>query len=307
MDGSLISIGFNPIAKIINLYAYDLYAYRFQFEEYDMRMIWLAASMLLGTLATSIAADQRPPLPPAQCAQHVPYGAPEIKKPDAVLICRQGYELYHDNAAKIPAWVAWNITPEHVNGCIARSNAFAADQSLPAGKGSTPDDYVGTGYDKGHLANDAHQSWDDTVEHESFIMSNMSPQLPGLNRGIWKLLETATGSWVVMRKHTLIVYAGNIYDVAKDKKIGPGRITVPHQLWKIVIDKNTGEVLAFLFPQAEDQGNDLTTVQVTVADIEKASGIVFHLPPAASKTTKLPLWSVDYKSLTDAKHDACSR
>lgn len=269
-----------------------------------MRIIWLAASMLLGTLATSIAADQRPPLPAAQCAQHVPYGAPEITKPDATLICRQGYELYHDNVAKIPAWVAWSITPEHVNGCVARSNAFATDQSLQ-GKGSTPADYVGSGYDQGHLANDAHQSWDVTVEHESFLMSNMSPQLPGLNRGIWKLLETSTGAWVFSRQHTLIVYAGNIYDVDRDKKIGSSKVTVPHQLWKIVIDKNTNEVLAFLFPQAEDQGNDLTKVQVTVADVEKAAGIVIHLPAGASKTAKPALWPVDFKAVAADKKAVC--
>jgi endonuclease G, mitochondrial len=267
-----------------------------------MRKLLLAAALMLLPFA-AVAADQRPPLPPAQCAQHVPYGAPEITKPDAVLICRQGYELYHDNSAKIPAWVAWNVTPEHVNGCVARTNAFATDASLPAGKGATPKDYAGSGYDQGHLANDAHQSWDDTVERESFLMSNMSPQLPGLNRGIWKLLETSTGAWVFSRKHTLIVYAGNIYD-ANDKKIGAG-VTVPHQLWKIVIDKDTNEVLAFLFPQAENQGNDLTKVQVTVADVEKASGIVFHLPAGASKTAKPALWPVDFKAVADAKKAAC--
>ena len=304
MDGIVISIGFKPITRIINLYAYKSYAYRFQFEEYDMRMIGLAASMLLGTLTTSIAADQRAPLPPAQCAQHVPYGAPELAKSDATLICRQGYELYHDNVAKIPSWVAWSITPEHVNGCVARSNAFATDQSLPKGKGSTPADYAGSGYDQGHLANDAHQSWEVTVEHESFLMSNMSPQLPGLNRGIWKLLETSTGAWVFSRQHTLVVYAGNIYSAA-DKTIGPSKVVVPHQLWKIVIDKNTNEVLAFLFPQAENQGNDLTKVQVTVADVEKASGIVFHLPPGASKTAKPALWPADFKSVEDNKKTVC--
>ena len=269
-----------------------------------MKNIVLAALFLIGSLASTVAADQRPSLPPAQCAQHVPYGAPEVTRPDAALICRQGYELYHDNVAKIPVWVAWNITPEHVNGCVVRSNAFATDQSLPKGKGSTPADYVGSGYDQGHLANDVHQSWDDTVERESFIMSNMSPQLPGLNRGIWKLLETATGSWAFSRQHTLIVYAGNIYS-PDDKKIGPGKVTVPHQLWKIVIDKNTNEVLAFLFQQTESQGNSLAQVQVTVDDIEKASGIVFHLPPGASKTAKTPIWPMDFKKLAQGKKAAC--
>lgn len=266
--------------------------------------LFLTLIGLLVASAVSYAADQRPPLPAAQCAQHVPYGQPQVTKPDAALICRTGYFLYHDNAAKIPVWVAWNITPEHVNGCVARTDAFATDQSLPAGKSATPADYAGSGYDKGHLANDAHQSWDLAVEKESFLMTNMSPQLPGLNRGIWKLLETASGAWVFSRKHTLIVYAGNIYDVTKDKKIGNG-VDVPQALYKIVIDKDTNEVLAFLFPHKENQGNDLSVVQVTVADIEKASGVVFPLPPGASKTTKSALWPVDFKAVADNKKAVC--
>jgi endonuclease G, mitochondrial len=268
-----------------------------------MKKIMLSLFALFVATAAH-AADQRAPLPAAQCAQHVPYGQPVVTKPDAALICRQGYFLYHDNAAKIPAWVAWNITPEHVNGCVARTDAFATDASLPAGKSATPADYAASGYDKGHLANDAHQSWDLQVEKESFLMTNMSPQLPGLNRGIWKLLETATGAWTFSRQHTLIIYAGNIYDVTKDKKIGAG-VDVPSYLYKIVIDKNTNEVLAFLFPHKEAQGNDLSVVQVTVADIEKASGITFPLPAGASKTTKAALWPVDFKAVADNKKAVC--
>jgi endonuclease G len=269
-----------------------------------MKKLYAFLALLVVSILPATA-QQRAPLDPAQCAQHTPWGQPTVTKPDAALICRQGYFLYHDNVAHIPAWVAWDVTPEHVNGCVARTNAFAADASLPKGKSATPADYAGSGYDQGHLANDAHQSWDLAVEKESFLMTNMSPQLPGLNRGIWKLLETATGAWVFSRQHTLIVYAGNIYDTAKDKKIGANGVDVPSSLYKIVIDKNTNEVLAFLFPHKENQGNDLTVVQVTVADIEKASGITFPLPPGASKTAKPALWPVDFKAVADNKKAVC--
>jgi endonuclease G len=269
-----------------------------------MRKILL--TLLLSLVPLAVSAQQRPPLPAAQCAQHTPWGQPVATKPDAALICRQGYFLYHDNQAKIPVWVAWNITPEHVNGCVARTDAFAADQSIP-GKSATPADYVGSGYDKGHLANDAHQSWDLAVEKESFLMTNMSPQLPGLNRGIWKLLETASGAWVYSRKHTLIIYAGNVYNTSGSttKKIGASAVVVPDALYKIVVDKDTNEVLAFLFPHKENQGNDLSVVQVTVADVEKAAGVVFPLPAGVSKTTKAPLWPVDFKAVADNKKALC--
>lgn len=256
--------------------------------------------------SSALAWNQTAPLDNAYCVQtHAPWGAPQVQKPDATYICRRGYFLLHDNQAKIPTWVSWMVNPGTVNGCWPRTNAFVTDQSLPAGKRAAPSDYAGSGYDQGHLANDAHQSWDQQVEYESFLMSNMSPQLPGLNRGIWKLLETATGAWVYTRQTKLIVFAGNIYDVASAKKIGANQVVVPSALFKIVVDTYTNEVLAFYFPHQENQGNDLTRVQVTVADIERATGIVFPLPPGVNKAAKYTMWPVDFKSVADAKRAAC--
>ena len=270
-----------------------------------MKKILFALVMLVSALSASDW-TQRPPFPPQQCGVHVPYGMPQLNKQiDGTLICRQGYFTLHDNIAKIPVWTAWQILPQNINGCVPRSNAFAADQSLPDGKRSTPQDYAGNGYDQGHIANDAHQSWDQQVEYESFLMSNMSPQLPGLNRGIWKLLESATGAWGFSSQHTLIIYAGNIYNVQKDKKIGKNAVDVPYGFFKIVIDKNTGATLAFLFPHKENQGNDLTVVQTTVADIEDNTGITFAVPPGHNKQIKEPIWPVDFKSVAQNKKQLC--
>ena len=272
-----------------------------------MKKFLLAAGLLLAASTTGFAWNQTAPLDPNYCVQtHAPWGAPQAQKPDATYLCRRGYFLLHDNQAKIPVWVSWMVNPGTVNGCWPRTNAFVTDQSLQQGKRSAPSDYAGSGYDQGHLANDAHQSWDQQVEYESFLMSNMSPQLPGLNRGIWKLLETATGAWVYSRQTQVIVFAGNIYNTATDKKIGANQVVVPGGgLFKIVVDTRTGEVLAFIFPHKEGLGNDLSLFQVTVADVERTTGIVFPMPPNVNKAAKYPMWPVDFKSVADAKKAAC--
>jgi len=272
-----------------------------------MKKLLLAFGFLTASVVSVLAWTQTAPLDPNYCVQnHAPWGMPQVAKADATVICRRGYFLLHDNQAKIPAWVSWQVSPATVNGCIPRTNAFVADQSLPAGKRSTPQDYAGTGFDQGHMANDAHQSWDQQVEYESFLMSNMSPQFPSLNRGIWKLVETATGAWVYSRKATVIVYAGNIYDVNNAKKIGANQVVVPAGLFKIIVDKNTGEHFAFIFSNVpENQGNDLTRVQTTIAEIERYSGITFPFPPQLNKNLKLPLWPVDFKSVADNKRLVC--
>jgi endonuclease G len=136
-------------------------------------------------------------------------------------------------------------------------------------------------------------------------MSNMLPQLPGFNRGIWKLLETSVRGWAVQRGHSLTIYSGPIYDIAKNKTIGPNKVTVPHGFYKIVIDNKTQETLAFVFMHAEGQGNDLTKVIASVTEVEQLTGIDFKTPNAKTEGSFGTLWSVDYGALTDAKRKQC--
>ena len=136
----------------------------------------------------AFAWDQRPPLPPQACAVHSPYGFAQTKR-TAQPICREAYLVAYDAPVKIPVYVAYTLLPQNAIGCWPRTNAFVADKSVVGG--ARPDDYAGTGYDKGHAAPDGDLSWSEQVEYESFLMTNMYPQHGSLNRGIWKLLETS--------------------------------------------------------------------------------------------------------------------
>ena len=148
---------------------------------------FLIALMLATVGVSSHAWTQRAPNPPQACQVHAPYGFPQTV--GIIPICRQAYLVGYDAAAKLPRYVSYELTPPNALGCVARTNAFAADQSVPGG--ATPDDYAGTGYDKGHMSPDGDLSWDPQVEYESFLMTNMAAQEGSLNRGIWKLLETS--------------------------------------------------------------------------------------------------------------------
>ena len=264
-----------------------------------MKKILLSLFLLLPTLV--FANDQPAPKPIDSCKVQIPYGEPSVK-PGNPVICRTAYILEHDPVAKIPNWVAWTLTPDHAIGCVVRTDAFAADQSLPANARSTPQDYAGSGYDQGHLANDADMSWDPQVEHESFLMSNMSPQLPNVNRGTWKSLESASRAWVYSTKHPFTEYAGNIYS-ASSKTIGADKVVVPDSLFKIVIDDTTKKSYAFIIPNQLGIDPDFTKFQVTVSDVEKASGTTFPVPDL--KTVKNLILPVDLNTLATDKKKQC--
>ena len=256
----------------------------------------LLAALLFSTPV--FATDQTPPKPVTSCAVQVPFGQPTVK-PGYVLICRSAYLLSFNPFTKTPDWVAWTLTPDHAIGCVPRVNAFAADASLAASS-PRPEDYVGTGYDQGHLANNADMSWDANIAKESFIMTNMSPQLPSVNRGVWKNLESAERAWVYQTKHAFTIYAGNI---GGTKTIGKGKVVVPDFLYKIVIDDTTKKSYAFLFPHKDGLGPEYSLWQVSVADVEKATGTTFPVPDA--KNLKNPLIPADINKIAADKKNQC--
>jgi len=258
--------------------------------------ILLTSLFFLSTPA--FAADQAAPHPVAQCAAQIPYGQPSVKAGDT-LICRSAYLLSFNPTTKTPDWVSWTLTPDHAIGCVPRVNAFAADVSLGAAS-PKPTDYAGSGYDQGHLANNADMSWDEGIARESFLMSNMSPQLPSVNRGTWKNLESAERAWVYSTQHAWTMYAG---DIGGTKTIGADKVVVPDFLFKIVIDDVTKKSYAFLFPHKDGLSADFAPYQVTVADIEKATGSTFPVPDA--KTVKNPLVPVDLKTISGDKKNQC--
>ena len=261
-------------------------------------------TIILALACTQVFAwTQRQPFPIEQCKVHAPYGFPQSA--GAQPLCQQAYLVGYDVAAKIPRFVTYELLPQNALGCFPRTNAFVANQYVPGGP--TPNDYAGTGYDKGHAAPDGDLSWDQQVEYESFLMTNMFPQHGSLNRGIWKLLETSIRGWVVQRNQSYIIYVGAIYNTAADKKIGNG-VVVPNGFYKIVINNATKEIAAWGFPHNPpygNLGNDLTKFRVPVQQIQQAAGVQFAFPPGAIELQPGKEWTVDYGKLTAAKRAKC--
>jgi endonuclease G len=258
-------------------------------------------TLLLAVAGLANAWDQHAPLPVQACAVHSPYGFAQTQR-TAQPICREAYLVAYDAPAKIPAYVAYTLLPQNALGCFPRTNAFVADQSLN-GTGARPDDYAGTGYDKGHAAPDGDLSWSQQVEYESFLMTNMYPQLPGLNRSTWKLLETSVRGWTVQYNQSYTIYVGAIYN-DQDKRIGKG-VIVPHAFYKIVINNQTNEVAGWWFPHVEGLGTDLTKLRLPISQIEQQAGVKFAYPANAKELQPGQEWIVNFGNLTKSKRAKC--
>lgn len=216
--------------------------------------------------------------PFAGCEEHLKYGVPiEVVSDPAqeMGLCRLGYALSHDPAHKVPDWVSYHLTVEKVAGTISRKDNFVADHELFEGERAELVDYKSSGYDRGHMAPAADMKWDSQAMDESFLLSNMAPQIGvGFNRGIWATLEQKIRDWAVERGE-LYVITGPVYDPVPEGTIGSNKVSVPSHFYKIAFDPVRVEAVAYLLPHKKLRNNDLPNFITTVDAIEQKTGFDF--------------------------------
>ena len=230
------------------------------------------------------------------CPQFVLRGAPVSSQPAGTTqyLCKQNYAIHYRYDTKTAEYVVEHITLASITGPAKRKDDFRADPAIPKQHQSVLADYAGFPYDRGHLAPGADNTQNDVVMSESFFLSNMVPQVPNHNRGIWKQLETAVRNWVLEGKDIYVV-SGTIYNPGY-QTIGAGRVGIPTHMWKVVVDRKSAKAIAFLFPNAPLPVADLPKYATTIAEIEKYTGINFHpqLPAqlnALETTVDINAWS----------------
>lgn len=206
------------------------------------------------------------------CQEHVKYGAPST---NPTLLCRVGYALSHNATHKVPDWVAYHLTAQKMQGTHPRSNDFRPDPDLEKGKRAELKDYKGSGFDRGHMAPAAAMKWSAKAMSESFLLSNMAPQVgAGFNRGIWKNLEGKVREWTAARGE-LYVVTGPIYASGTHKHIGKNKVTVPTHFYKVIFDPVSVDVIAFVLPNKKNPSSKLPTYITSVDDVESKTGLDF--------------------------------
>jgi endonuclease G len=239
------------------------------------------------------------------CAEHLPFGVPRVNEAEHTTpVCHKGYAALHDDDLLVPRWVAYKLTGPHTFGCLSRSNKFHVDDLLE-GKGATPADYKGSGYDQGHQAPAQDFAWNSDLSYDSFSMVNMAPQKPQLNRQGWKRLEEIVRVWAADRG-TLIVYVGPVF-LQKHKTIGKNKVAVPKEFWKVVVDPEKREALAFIMPQQKVAIGKLDPWETSVADVERAAGVQLPLPDNINRKEAPDLWPANLSAWKSKKRSTCSQ
>jgi endonuclease G len=120
-------------------------------------------------------------------------GTPQYARSDAdtIIVCHTRYVLSHNNVNRTPDWVVERVTRAQVSGGNTRPKLkFTSEEHVCKGARAFDDDYKGSKFDRGHQAPSEDFNADADWMRESFILSNIVPQIGiGFNQGIWKDFE----------------------------------------------------------------------------------------------------------------------
>ena len=207
------------------------------------------------------------------------YSGDEITLPSVTdqnqVIAHNYYTLSYSEEHEQSEWVAYELTLDRLNASkLTRMNYFTPDPTIVSGS-ATHFDYMGSGYDRGHLAAAADMSFDHTALEESFMMSNISPQLKSFNSGIWRELEEDVRDWA-RKYHRLYIVTGPVLKSGIIKKIGKNKVSVPGSFYKVVLDLESkpGHGVGFIIPNALSE-LPLEQYMVSIDSVENITGLDF--------------------------------
>jgi endonuclease G, mitochondrial len=212
-----------------------------------------------------------------QCPHFLPNGPVAYQaQPGDQELCKTNYAVIHRCSVKAPVAVFEHLTVAGMTGPAKRKDNFRPDPAVHPQCQATLADYatVGRTHDRGHMAPAGNNTQNDAVMSESFFLTNMVAQIANNNRGIWKQLETWERDWASKGGDFYIV-SGGIFDQGH-LTTGNG-LGIPTRLYKIIHEKQSGQTMAYMMPNAPLPVQDLPKYQVPVSAIEQATGIRFNL------------------------------
>ena len=190
------------------------------------------------------------------------------------LVHHKAFSLCYKEEVEQPLWVAHVLTRPMLNKLVDRTNDFRPDLRVKTGSAQL-DDYRGSGLTRGHLVPAGDMRWDRQAMSETFLLSNVSPQLAAFNSGVWNQLEQSVRRWA-QRDSFLLIITGPVFTSTATLTIGTDRVAVPSAFYKIVVDLHQPKIkaVAYLIPHI-DNARSYTYYSTSINAVEEATGIDF--------------------------------
>jgi endonuclease G, mitochondrial len=218
---------------------------------------------------------------------HVAAGVPvDSDSTDELLICRPQYVLSFCPEKNTANWVAWNLNSSWYGDFPRYKGNFISDTLIPDTLYRVKhSDYTNSGYNRGHMVRSEERTSTAEDNKSTFFLSNVIPQTPDLNQGVWLKLEMYCENMCKEENKNLFIYSGGIFFSDSTLK-GEGKVAVPDSCFKIIMILNEGEspadatkktrVIAVVMPNIHGIRKDSWEHYVTtVRHIEQSTGYDF--------------------------------
>ncbi len=200
---------------------------------------------------------------------------------DIKILENTGFVVGYCEELKNPVWVVYQLGPKSTDGG-ERPQRFSVDERTEAKV--SHNDYTRTGYDRGHISpNHAIETrYGREAQLQTFLMSNICPQKPDLNRKIWRLLEQKIADGSAFRPcrddyaenlEEIWIVTGPIFGTSIDKL--PSGVAIPEAFFKLIIDEqgNTIRTRAYIIGQDVTGDEPANQFLTTVDEIERRTGL----------------------------------
>ena len=232
---------------------------------------------------TEIIDTPEPPLP--YNSIHLTLGLPTDDDPsDDYILVRYQYALSYNKDMNVCNWVSWELNSEWYGDVPRRTGNFLQDPLLPEGYYKVKHaDYTNSGFDRGHMVRSEERTATEEDNRATFYMTNILPQTPDLNQGVWYAFERHLENLCKQENKQLFVIAGGIFHTKQ--KIND-LVAIPDSCFKIAIVLEKGQnlkdindrtpVIAVVMPNiAGVRRDEWETYKTTINRIESSTGYSF--------------------------------
>lgn len=156
-----------------------------------------------------------------------------------IILVKNQYVVNYNKDLNVPNCVSWEINSSWFGDVSRWSGNFITDTSLPSGIYRVKhSDYTNSGFDRGHMVQSESRTLTVEDNKTTFLMTNILPQTPDLNQGVWYDFEYYCNGLAITQNKELFVIAGGIYrtkDRIKDV------VAIPDSCFKIVVVLEKGQ------------------------------------------------------------------
>ena len=212
----------------------------------------------------------------------------------------RNYSYNYSYSYFAPLWTAYPLCGTHKNGS-ASSSSWVYNPSISSTyqvnvrntDGSYPSMYGNSTYSRGHIIPQADRKSDDTMNSQTYYVTNQTPQRQNnFNGSIWGSLEEATRGLVSSASDTVYVVTGPAYRTvggnetieyltgAEGKNANPENLAIPNYFWKALLKVKwngnmieSASAIGFWFEHRDYSSKETyTQFAVSIDEIERRTG-----------------------------------